>query len=70
MLVWIGIGVGDLDVIGDREVGDSPAGKGGADRDVHHPGELGGVVDEEVVLRDVVEQALEVHLLLVAGAED
>jgi hypothetical protein len=41
----------------------------GADRDVHQRGQLRRVVDHLVVDRDILVEPVEVHFLLVAGAQ-
>ena len=70
VLPGVGVGVGDLDVVGHGEVRDAAARVGGSYRHVDHAGQLGRVVDHLVVLGDVGVELVQVDLLLVPGAED
>jgi hypothetical protein len=60
---------GDLDVVGERQVGDAAVGQGVAGGDVHHARDLLGVGDQQVVGGHVVEEPVDLHLLLVVGAQ-
>ena len=62
-------GLGDLEVVGQGQVRHPAPGVGGAYRDVHHRGQLRRVVDHLVVDGDVGVELVEVHFLLIAGAQ-
>ena len=69
VLVRVLVRVGHLQVVGEAQMRDAAAGQRGADRDVHHPGQLRGVLDHQVVLGHIGVQLVGVHLLLVTGAQ-
>ena len=60
---------GHLDVVRHGQVGHPAPGIRGAHGDVHQCGQLRRVVDHLVVDRDVLVEPVEVHFLLVAGAQ-
>jgi hypothetical protein len=67
--IGIGIGVGHLDVGGDREVRYGPAGQRVANGQIDQGRDLHRPVDHLVVLGHIHVELLERHLLLIAGPE-
>ncbi len=65
----VGARVGDLQVVGDGQVRHPAPGVGGAHRDVDQRGQLRRVDHHLVVLGHVGEEPVQVHLLLVGGAQ-
>ena len=68
-LIRLEVGVGLLNVHGEGQVGDVASGQGRADGQVHERGNADRDVDHRVVGGQIHEHPVQVHLLLVAGAE-